>query len=206
MKAARVMEPPGLPSDKNGAPDDAAFFKAASGVAEGNEPFCEITKGTLGVGPAFLDWYTQVLVAHGEAILDEAISALQEAGCAQVDPTKLAFSVKVSGIHWHTMHASRAAEACAGYNCSSSPKADAYKEIASMLQRATRKAKRPVMFNFTCLEMNNWSGCDKKTNSAPEDLIAQVRQACVHHNVPLCGENALEFDPATSSWAFEQMK
>merc|ERR1712216_240256 len=129
MKAARVTEPLDLHFDKNAMPDDTAFFKSATDTAETNEAFCEVNQGALGVGPTFLEWYTQVLVAHGESVLNEAICALQEAGFAGIRPDKLTFSVKVSGIHWHTLHPSRAAEACAGYNCSSGPKADAYKEI-----------------------------------------------------------------------------
>eukprot|EP00415_Alexandrium_ostenfeldii_P000550 UN0550 len=103
------------------------------------------------------------------------------------------------------MHPSRATEVCAGYDCCTEPQADAYSQIAEMLARVADKTGRPLIFNFTCLEMDNWSNSMPETLSAPEDLIAQVRKACIAHGVPLAGENALEFDLATGEWAFTQM-
>jgi len=137
-----------------------------------------------------------------QLLLREAVAALQQVG--PVDPQKLCLSAKVSGIHWYCMHPSRAAEACAGYN--NAHGADAYFDIAQMLSSVAAQAGRPVLFNFTCLEMNNWNVDMPHTFSAPEDLIAQVRRACVAHNVPLSGENALEFNLADGAWAFDQMK
>ncbi|CAE7818873.1 RCC1 [Symbiodinium sp. CCMP2456] len=97
--------------------------------------------------------------------------------------------------------------ACAGYNCCTSEAADAYMAIAKMLAESSKEAKRPILFNFTCMEMTNDSnGGVPKALSAPEDLIAQVRKACIFHQVPLAGENALEFDIATGDWAFKQME
>ncbi|CAE7222810.1 BMY1 [Symbiodinium microadriaticum] len=79
--------------------------------------------------------------------------------------------------------------------------------IAKMLAESSKDAKRPILFNFTCMEMTNDSnGGVPKALSAPEDLIAQVRKACIFHQVPLAGENALEFDIATGDWAFKQME
>mmetsp|Transcript_90523 Transcript_90523/g.166169 ORF Transcript_90523/g.166169 Transcript_90523/m.166169 type:complete len:118 (+) Transcript_90523:1-354(+) len=75
-----------------------------------------------------------------------------------------------------------------------------------MLSKASQTIQLPVLFNFTCMEMQNNSNAGMpETLSAPEDLIAQVRKACVTHGVPLAGENAIEFDPSTSQWAFDQM-
>jgi len=123
-----------------------------------------------------------------------------------VPAEKLAFSVKVSGLHWHVMHPSRATEACAGYNSCTSDTADAYNAIAAMIARSAQSMGRPIFFNFTCLEMTNVdNNGNPQTQSAPEDLIAQVRRACIRHDVPLSGENALEFDLATGGWAFERM-
>lgn len=161
--------PKGEPTDQNGKPKDAPLFNGEAGDH----------------GAFFLKWYRDRLLEHGENILREACGAF---------PTKfkVAFSVKVSGIHWHTMHHSRAAEACAGYcPCSEHP-GGAYTAIAKMLGRVAKSSGRPVFFNFTCLEMRNGDGMPE-ADSAPEDLIAEVRRACVAEGLPLCGENALQF-------------
>lgn len=185
--------PAGLPTEQNGLPDDAKIFEA------GQEFFSK------GDGKTFFEWYSNVLLKHGEAILGEAAAALKQAG-ATVGQDKLAFSVKISGLHWHVMHSSRATEACAGYNSCTSPTADAYSDIAAMLARVSKNTGSPVFFNFTCLEMSNTdNNGNPATLSAPEDLIAQVRRACIKHNVKLSGENALEFDLETGGWAFERM-
>eukprot|EP00928_Gymnodinium_smaydae_P100861 TRINITY_DN9_c0_g1_i1.p1 TRINITY_DN9_c0_g1~~TRINITY_DN9_c0_g1_i1.p1 ORF type:complete len:523 (+),score=152.70 TRINITY_DN9_c0_g1_i1:91-1569(+) len=188
--------PAGLPEDQNAGPDSAPLFKAKKAEDTDVEGF------RTGDGKTFIEWYHKVLVEHGEAVLKEAAEALAQ----RPKVPDLVFSVKVSGIHWHYCHPSRGAETCAGYDSCSSPGADAYSNIAAMLARASKNAGRPVLFNFTCLEMNNWNCGMPESLSAPEDLIAQVRRACVAHNVQLAGENALEFDLATGGWAFEQMK
>mmetsp|Transcript_62908 Transcript_62908/g.111737 ORF Transcript_62908/g.111737 Transcript_62908/m.111737 type:complete len:485 (-) Transcript_62908:128-1582(-) len=203
LKAETGMsEPPvGLPEDQNAMPDAIAIFKAAAEDSDTNT-----TGFRSGNGKVFLEWYSKVLLRHGQEVLDQAVLALK--ACSGSYPaTALCFSVKVSGLHWHVMHPSRATEACAGYNCCTSDAADAYLAIAKMLSQAKRAAGRPVLFNFTCMEMtNNSNGGVPHSLSAPEDLIAQVRRACVATNVALAGENALEFDLATGSWAFDQIE
>merc|ERR1712194_141069 len=111
-------------------------------------------------------------IDHGEKVVKAAADGLAAAGLASCPPEKLCFSVKVAGLHWHVMHKSRATEACAGYDCSSELKADAYHNIALMLQRASVAVKRPVLFNFTCMEMTNFKYGEGDQLSAPEDLIA----------------------------------
>eukprot|EP00440_Ansanella_granifera_P076488 gb/GFBE01083001.1/.p1 GENE.gb/GFBE01083001.1/~~gb/GFBE01083001.1/.p1 ORF type:complete len:475 (+),score=118.47 gb/GFBE01083001.1/:1-1425(+) len=187
--------PPGLPEDQNAMPEAIPIFKAGENPGFRN-----------GSGKVFLEWYSSVLIRHGQEVLAQATTALQKAG-AVLPGKSLCFSVKVSGLHWHVMHQSRATEACAGYNCCTSDSADAYASIARMLSAAQKQAQRPVLFNFTCMEMaNNSNGGVPHSLSAPEDLIGQVRLACVSNNVGLAGENALEFDLATGNWAFDQME
>eukprot|EP00439_Symbiodinium_sp_Y106_P022554 s973_g2.t2 len=189
-----MTEPPkSLPEDQNAMPDDIPIFKA---------PGMEFRSGTA---KAFLEWYSSVLIRHGRDVLSEAKKAIDRVGSYPAN--KFCLSVKVSGLHWHVTHPSRATEACAGYNCCTSEAADAYMAIAKMLAESSKEAKRPILFNFTCMEMTNDSnGGVPKALSAPEDLIAQVRKACIFHQVPLAGENALEFDIATGDWAFKQME
>lgn len=195
-------EPPkNLPVDQNLLPEDMEFFKSALLGSDVSS-----TAFRSGPGKVFLEWYSGALINHGKLMLTAATEALAEAKCAP-SPEALIFSVKVSGLHWHVMHPSRATEACAGYNCCSSDEADAYREIAKVLAAASRTAKRPVIFNFTCMEMtNNSNGGVPHAQSAPEDLIAQVRRACVDYSIPLAGENALEFDPSCSDWALDQIE
>jgi len=187
--------PAGLPEEQNAMPDKAPIFQAD------DEAF------RRGDGKTFFEWYSKALLDHGEALLGEAAAAAAASPAAKAVPAeKLALSVKVSGLHWHVMHPSRATEACAGYNSCTHDSADAYGDIAAMISRAAKSAGRPIFFNFTCLEMTNVdNNGNPQTLSAPEDLIAQVRRACIRHNVPLSGENALEFDLATGGWAFERM-
>mmetsp|Transcript_107925 Transcript_107925/g.336613 ORF Transcript_107925/g.336613 Transcript_107925/m.336613 type:complete len:481 (-) Transcript_107925:69-1511(-) len=197
-----MAEPPeGLPEDQNAMPDDSPIFKAAG---PGDSPAS--TGFRAGQGRAFLEWYSSVLVEHGRAMLSQAHEAIGRSGVA-CSGEALCVSVKVSGLHWHVTHPSRATEACAGYNCCTDHSADAYSEIAKMLAESMQLMKRPVLFNFTCMEMtNDSSGGVPHALSAPEDLIAQVRRACIANHVPLAGENALEFDVANSDWAFEQIR
>jgi len=105
------------------------------------------------------------------------------------------------------MHPSRAAEACAGYVPRTETGTGAYSSIAKMLAKVAKDAGVEVFFNFTCLEMSNISQGPgmPQANSAPEDLIAEVRRACVQESVPLCGENALQFGIPESPWALSQI-
>lgn len=177
--------PAGCPRNTNGSPEDAPIF-----ASRPDAPKEELFRH--GHGRFFLQWYHKVLLEHGEAVLREAVRAFP---VVQGPDGPLAYSVKVSGIHWHCMHASRAAETCAGYTPNPESGTGAYMGVANMLSKVACEVKKPIFFNFTCLEMansNEGPGC-VKANSAPEDLIAEVRRACIMTGVPLCGENALQF-------------
>mmetsp|Transcript_12690 Transcript_12690/g.33519 ORF Transcript_12690/g.33519 Transcript_12690/m.33519 type:complete len:492 (+) Transcript_12690:74-1549(+) len=177
--------PAGCPKNTSGGPDDAPLFASRPGA-----PKEELFRH--GHGRFFLHWYHKTLVDHGEAVLREAVKAFP---VVKGSDGPLAYSVKVSGIHWHSMHPSRAAETCAGYVPNPDSGSGAYLGIANMLSKVADEVKKPIFFNFTCLEMSNAGegpGC-VQANSAPEDLIAEVRRACITTTVPLCGENALQF-------------
>lgn len=178
--------PTGAPNEQNGKPDDASLFRSDF---------------RNGQGAWFLNWYRDTLVAHGKAVLLEAFAAFPESY-----GTTLGFSVKVSGIHWHCAHPSRAAECCAGYCPLPGHGNGAYAMIARMLAAAAKEGGgRPVFFNFTCLEMRN-SANVPGDDTAPEDLIAEVRRACISEGVPLCGENALQFGLPEDPGALEQIR
>jgi len=194
-QATQMSEPPAdLPEEQNAMPDSRPLFCTTK---KGVEPLFR-----SGEGKVFLQWYSRVLREHGEAILQAAVGALSKQA---VELERVELSVKVSGLHWHVAHPSRATEACAGYDCCSDIQADAYSEIAKMLASVAGESGRPVVFNFTCLEMDNKFCGMPDAFSAPEDLIAQVRRACITHGVPLAGENAAGFDLVTGDWAFAQM-
>merc|ERR1712232_1424520 len=103
-----------------------------------------------GPGKLFLEWYSDALVLHGQAVLAAAGEAIRKVGLETVHDLYL--SIKVSGVHWHSAHPSRAAEACAGYNSCSDDARDAYRDIAKMLRESSRQLQRPIIFNFTCME------------------------------------------------------
>jgi beta-amylase len=200
--------PEDLPTKMNDSAEDAPIFRVPWRQLDGGKPFCQ------GAAKTFFEWYQKVLLDHGEAILLEAIAAVHEARMAPASevanclassitmPKKVGFSAKIAGIHWLVQHPSRAAEACAGYNCCTTVTADAYADIAQMLARTARKSGCEISLNFTCLEMPT---LPNDALSDPEDLVAQVRRACIRHNLPLCGENALAFDMNRDANEFKQM-
>eukprot|EP00931_Biecheleriopsis_adriatica_P103450 TRINITY_DN78283_c0_g1_i1.p1 TRINITY_DN78283_c0_g1~~TRINITY_DN78283_c0_g1_i1.p1 ORF type:complete len:880 (+),score=138.99 TRINITY_DN78283_c0_g1_i1:56-2695(+) len=192
-----MTEPPDcLPDEANSTPDDVPLFQMAWRQVRIDKPLFR-----TGDGKSFLEWYSKVLLEHGESLLRQAISSICQANQGTV-PDGLGFSIKVAGIHWQMQHPSRAAEMCAGYNCCTSAKADAYMDIAEMIARVAEDTSSRIFFNFTCLEM---SSAQNHAMSDPEALVSQVRRACLANNVPLCGENALCFDLANDTHQFDQM-
>jgi beta-amylase len=171
--------PEGEPRDSNCCPDAASLFRTVH-VAGHAEEF------RSGHGSFFLNWYRKVLLDHGDAVLRSAIAALAPY-CLE---DQLAFTVKVAGIHWHMMHPSRAAESCAGYTPATFNSEGAYAATARMLAKVAEDTASKISLTITCLEMAN---SHNDAASAPEDLIAEVRQACLRHRIPLSGENALGF-------------
>lgn len=129
----------------------------------------------------FLQWYSNMLLNHGERILAEAESIFHNSGAK--------LSGKVAGIHWHYLTRSHASELTAGYY--NTRDRDGYLPIAQMFGR------HGVAFNFTCIEMKDVEQpVDAKCS--PEKLIKQVIQATRKARIPLAGENALpRFDEAS---------
>ncbi|KAF0930120.1 hypothetical protein E2562_030293 [Oryza meyeriana var. granulata] len=126
-------------------------------------------------GRFFLEWYSGMLLEHGDRVLAAAEAVFRGTGAA--------LSAKVAGIHWHYRTRSHAAELTAGYY--NTRHRDGYAPIAAML------ARRGAVLNFTCMEMRDeqqpeHAGC------SPELLVQQVRAAARAARVGLAGENALE--------------
>ncbi|XP_022745989.1 beta-amylase-like [Durio zibethinus] len=126
-------------------------------------------------GKFFLTWYSNMLLNHGDDILDEANKAFL--GC------KIKLAAKVSGIHWWYKSESHAEELTAGYY--NLKNRDGYRPIARMLSRHDR-----AILNFTCLEMRD-SEQDAAAKSGPEELVQQVLSGGWRELIDVAGENAL---------------
>ncbi|KAH7687481.1 Beta-amylase protein [Dioscorea alata] len=126
-------------------------------------------------GKFFLEWYSNMLLEHGDRILASAEEIFRDTN------TKL--SAKVAGIHWHYKTRSHPAELTAGYY--NTRYRDGYLPIAQML------AKRGVVLNFTCMEMKDEQQ-PGHANCSPELLVKQVKLAAKAAGAELAGENALE--------------
>ncbi|CAK7348891.1 unnamed protein product [Dovyalis caffra] len=113
-------------------------------------------------GRFFLNWYSQVLIDHGDRVLALANLAFEGTG----------ISAKLSGIHWWYKTASHAAELTAGfYNPSNR---DGYAPIAEMLR------KHGVALNFTCFEMRTLDQHEgfPEALADPEGLVWQTILSC----------------------------
>uniref|UniRef100_A0A5B6Z987 Beta-amylase n=2 Tax=Davidia involucrata TaxID=16924 RepID=A0A5B6Z987_DAVIN len=126
-------------------------------------------------GRFFLNWYSQVLVDHGDRVLSLARLAF-EGTC---------IAAKLSGIHWWYKTASHAAELTAGfYNPSNR---DGYAATMAMLK------KHGAVLNFTCDEL---SMLEQHVNFSealadPEGLAWQVLNAGWDVCIPLTSKNSL---------------
>ncbi|CAI0417694.1 unnamed protein product [Linum tenue] len=151
----------------NQFPEDTGFFRR---------------EGTWNTeyGQFFLEWYSSILLQHGENILEAAEGIFQGTGAK--------LSGKVAGIHWHYKTRSHAAELTAGYY--NTRNRDGYLPIAQMF------AKHGVVLNFTCMEMRDGEQ-PENAGCSPEGLVQQVKMATQAAGTELAGENALErYDPA----------
>lgn len=126
-------------------------------------------------GRFFLNWYSRVLIDHGDRVLGLANLAF-EGSC---------IAAKLSGIHWWYKTASHAAELTAGfYNPSNR---DGYAAIAAMLK------KHSVALNFTCVELRTLDQHEDfpEALADPEGLVWQVLNAAWDVCIPVASENAL---------------
>lgn len=145
----------------NNWPDDSDFFRREGGWSS---PY----------GAFFLQWYSSLLLAHGERILSCAEGVYRNTG--------VKLSGKVAGIHWHYGSRSHPAELTAGYY--NTRLRDGYFPIATMFGR------HGVVLNFTCIEMKDYEQ-PAEARCSPESLIKQVVLAARKARVPVAGENAL---------------
>lgn len=163
-------------------PEDAGHYNdwpQATGFFRNHGSF------TTDYGRFFLEWYSGVLLKHGDTILEAASQVFE--GC------KVRLAAKIAGIHWWYKSMNHAAELAAGYY--NLRERDGYKPIAKML------ARHRAILNFTCSEMRDrehyW-----KAKCGPEGLVRQVTNAGWNEGIDVSCENALpRFDRA----AFDQI-
>ncbi|XP_059455788.1 beta-amylase 2, chloroplastic isoform X1 [Corylus avellana] len=137
--------------------------------------FCDGGEYDSYYGRFFLNWYSRVLIDHGERVLGLANLAFEGTSIA----------AKVSGIHWWYKTASHAAELTAGfYNPSNR---DGYAPIAAMLK------KHGAALNFTCVELRTLDQHEDfpEALADPEGLVWQVLNAAWDVCIPVASENAL---------------
>ncbi|KAJ0047878.1 hypothetical protein Pint_14875 [Pistacia integerrima] len=137
-------------------------------------------------GNFFLEWYSGMLLLHGERLCREATTIFRG---ARVDT-----SAKVGGIYWHYGTQSHPSELTAGYYNTSTR--DGYMPIARMFAR----------YGFTmccsCFEMRDVYEKHINPHSSPEGFLRQLLLAARICEIPLEGENfATDLDDA----AFQQM-
>ncbi|KAJ9681479.1 hypothetical protein PVL29_020378 [Vitis rotundifolia] len=126
-------------------------------------------------GRFFLNWYSQVLVDHGDRVLSLAKLAFEGTSIA----------AKLAGVHWWYKTTSHAVELMAGfYNpCNR----DGYAAVMAMLK------KHGAALNFTCAELHmlNQHEDFPEAMADPEGLAWQVLNAAWDVCIPVVSENAL---------------
>ncbi|CAL4923886.1 unnamed protein product [Urochloa decumbens] len=164
----------------SGGPHDAGEYKQ---MPEDTGFFRHDGTWSTEYGQFFLQWYSGMLLEHGDRVLAAAEAVFGGTGAT--------LSAKVAGIHWHYGTRSHAAELTAGYY--NTRHRDGYAPIARML------AKRGAVLNFTCMEMRDEQQ-PGHASCSPEQLVRQVKAAAAAAGVELAGENALErYDEAAFS-------
>lgn len=147
--------------------------------------FCNHGSFSTDYGRFFLEWYSNVLLKHGDRVLEEASDVF--VGC------KVKLAAKIAGIHWWYNSRSHAAELAAGYY--NLRDRDGYMPILKML------ARHRATLNFTCSEMRDdehyW-----EFRCGPEGLVRQVFNAGWNEGIDVSSENAL---PRYDRTAFDQI-
>jgi len=136
-------------------------------------------------GQFFLGWYSNRLIQHGDAILQQAASVFGN--------VSVRIAAKVAGIHWMYKDPSHAAELTAGYK---NDLGTGYTPITSMF------GKHGAAIDFTCLEMRD-SEQPASCLCAPQELVYQTLVSAQAAGIEYEGENAL---PRYDSTAYQEIE
>ncbi|KAK9161458.1 hypothetical protein Syun_007799 [Stephania yunnanensis] len=125
-------------------------------------------------GNFFLSWYSDQLISHGERVLSLASRVYDEYDIALCGKVPLAHE-------WYRMR-SHPSEMTAGfYNADSR---DGYDAVAQMF------AKNSCAMTLPGMNLSD-KNLPRDSLSSPELLLAQIKNACERHGVPVYGENSL---------------
>lgn len=127
-------------------------------------------------GRFFLEWYSQMLLLHGERVCMEAETIFHG--------TEVNISAKVASIHWHYDTYSHPSELTAGYYNTSTR--DGYLPIIRMLGRYG------ITLCCACFEMKDSEEKQMNPYSSPEGFLRQLLLAARLCDVYLEGENSTE--------------
>mmetsp|Transcript_7007 Transcript_7007/g.17898 ORF Transcript_7007/g.17898 Transcript_7007/m.17898 type:complete len:585 (-) Transcript_7007:109-1863(-) len=202
VKAKQVNHPEwghGGPHDSgqyNNCPWDTGFFHPENGSF--NTEY----------GKFFLNWYSSLLVEHGDRVLTSIEEVMREKcpapsaiRCRHKDGVvslkvleEVKMGVKLAGVHWWYRSSSHAGELTAGYH--NTREHNGYEAIMAMLKRHKASA------NFTAVEMRD---CEQPeyAKCSPEGLLGQMQEEALKCSVPLSGENALQ---RYDKFAFDQIE
>lgn len=142
-------------------PEETSFFRADGGCW--NTPY----------GRFFLEWYSGMLLLHGERLCMIADAIFSGTG--------VTISGKVSGIHWHYYTCSHPSELTAGYY--NTLLRDGYLPIAQMF------ARYKVALCCSCFDLRDAERSNSE--SSPEGTLRQLIVAAKMCNLPLNGENSV---------------
>ncbi|KAK6947954.1 Glycoside hydrolase, family 14 [Dillenia turbinata] len=142
-------------------PEQTEFFKSDGSW---NTPY----------GNFFLEWYSGMLLLHGERLCKEAETIFRG--------TEVTVSGKVAGMHWHYDTQSHPSELTAGYHNTSNR--DGYLPITRMFGRYG------ITLCCTCFEMQDADEKRMNPDSSPEGFLRQLLVAASICELPLEGENS----------------
>ncbi|KAJ1292305.1 hypothetical protein BS78_02G382200, partial [Paspalum vaginatum] len=154
------------------SPDSCGFFRERGGSWE--TPY----------GDFFLSWYAGQLLGHGDRVLGTASAVFGG------KPVEL--SAKIPFMHWWHGAGSRPAEAAAGFY--KSGRKNGYSPVAKVFARHGCTMVVPGM--DVCMNKQHHSA-----GSSPDQLLAQIKNACRRHGARIAGENASLVMTHTSSFS-----
>jgi len=142
-------------------PEESSFFKSNGSW---NTP----------CGRLFLEWYSGMLLLHGERLCSVTEAIFLHTG--------MKISAKVAGIHWHYYTCSHPSELTAGYY--NTLTRDGYLPIARMFSRYH------MTLCCTCFDKRDTEE-PSNSKSSPEGSLRQLVNAARICNLPLSGENSV---------------
>ncbi|KAD1859329.1 hypothetical protein R6Q59_009601 [Mikania micrantha] len=160
--------------DYNSFPTDVPFFEGGEGSFLSD------------YGHFFLEWYSNRLLRHADAILEIAANLLKK--YKEDEQNSVRMVAKIGLLYWWYQTVSHPAELTAGYY--NTAFRDGYDPLTSML------ARHGAALQISCFEMLD-SETPETFLCSPESLLKQIRTSSKKRVVDLTGRNTHErFDEA----------